>query len=34
MLYLDHAATTAVHPEVTKEMEPYMGEVYATPSGV
>lgn len=34
MLYLDHAATTAVHPEVTKEMEPYMGEVYANPSGV
>lgn len=34
MLYLDHAATTAVHPEVTKEMEPYMGEVFANPSGV
>lgn len=33
MLYLDHAATTAVHPEVTKEMEPYMGELYANPSG-
>lgn len=34
MLYLDHAATTAVHPEVTKEMEPYMGELYGNPSGV
>lgn len=34
MLYLDHAATTAVHPEVIKEMAPYFGELYANPSGV
>ncbi|MCI8771319.1 MAG: cysteine desulfurase [Lachnospiraceae bacterium] len=34
MIYLDHAATTAVHPEVIREMEPYFGELYANPSGV
>ncbi|HBI62756.1 MAG TPA: cysteine desulfurase NifS [Lachnospiraceae bacterium] len=34
MIYLDHAATTAVHPEVMKEMMPYFGELYANPSGV
>ena len=34
MIYLDHAATTAVHPEVVREMEPYFGELYANPSGV
>jgi len=34
MIYLDHAATTAVHPEVLCEMEPYFGELYANPSGV
>ena len=34
MIYLDHAATTAVHPEVVKEMIPYFGELYANPSGV
>ena len=34
MIYLDHAATTAVHPEVMKEMIPYFGELYANPSGV
>lgn len=34
MIYLDHAATTAVHPEVLREMEPYFGELYANPSGV
>lgn len=32
MLYLDHAATTAVHPEVLDEMKPYFGEMYANPS--
>ncbi len=34
MIYLDHAATTAVHPEVMKEMVPYFSELYANPSGV
>jgi len=34
MIYLDHAATTAVHPEVMKEMIPYFSELYANPSGV
>ena len=34
MIYLDHAATTAVHPDVLREMEPYFGELYANPSGV
>lgn len=34
MLYLDHAATTAVHPDVIREMTPYFGELYANPSGV
>lgn len=33
MLYLDHAATTAVHPEVIHEMQPYFDKLYANPSG-
>lgn len=32
MLYLDHAATTAVHPEVLKEMQPYFCDMFANPS--
>lgn len=32
MLYLDHAATTAVHPEVINEMQPYFNKLYANPS--
>lgn len=34
MLYLDHAATTATHPEVVKEMIPFFNEVYSNPSGI
>ena len=33
MLYLDHAATTATHPEVIKEMLPFFQDVYSNPSG-
>ena len=28
LIYLDHAATTAVHPDVLKEMLPYFTEYY------
>lgn len=34
MIYFDHAATTAVHPAVIDEMEPYFGKLYGNPSGV
>lgn len=33
MIYFDHAATTAVHPEVVNEMEPYFERLYGNPSG-
>ena len=33
MVYLDHAATTATHPEVIKEMLPFFQDVYSNPSG-
>ena len=32
MIYLDHAATTAVYPEVIREMTPYLHEYYYNPS--
>lgn len=34
MLYLDHAATTVVRPEVREAMEPFAAEAYGNPSGV
>ncbi|WP_053219072.1 cysteine desulfurase family protein [Virgibacillus senegalensis] len=33
-IYLDHAATTPVHPEVTKSMVPVLEEVFGNPSSV
>ncbi len=33
-MYLDHAATTAVRPEVREAMAPYLDEWYGNPSGV
>lgn len=33
-VYLDHNASTPVHPEVTAEMLPYFGEVFGNPSSV
>ena len=32
MIYLDHAATTAVYPEVIREMTPYLHDYYYNPS--
>ena len=34
MIYLDHAATTGVRPEVLEEMLPYLQEEYCNPSSV
>jgi len=34
MIYLDHAATTPVLPEVAQAMEPYYDRKYANPSGL
>jgi len=33
-VYLDHNASTPVHPEVLAEMLPYFGEVYGNPSSI
>ena len=33
-IYLDHAATTAMLPEVREAMMPYLGEAFGNPSGV
>ncbi len=33
MIYMDHAATTALHPSAYKAMEPYLQEQYGNPSG-
>ena len=33
-VYLDHNASTPVHPEVVAEMVPYFGETYGNPSSV
>lgn len=33
MIYMDHAATTALHPEAARAMEPYLKEQYGNPSG-
>jgi len=34
LIYLDNAASTAVHPEVVKEMLPYFGVQYGNPSSI
>jgi len=31
-VYLDHAATTPLHPEVLKKMQPYFSDIFANPS--
>lgn len=34
MLYLDHAATTAVRPEVREAMAPFLDDAFGNPSGI
>lgn len=34
VIYMDHAATTPVYPEVIQAMQPYMEESYANPSAI
>lgn len=31
-IYLDNSATTALHPDILKEMEPYFSKIYGNPS--
>lgn len=33
-IYLDHAATTPLHPDILERMLPYMTEIYGNPSSV
>ena len=33
-IYLDYAATTPVHPEVTRAMLPYLGDAFGNPSAI
>ncbi len=33
-VYLDHAATTAVHPEVLQTMLPYLQDQFGNPSSI
>lgn len=33
-IYLDHSATTRVHPEVREAMLPFLGEVFGNPSSI
>ena len=34
MIYLDHAATTRLDPEVLAEMMPYLGDYYGNASSI
>ncbi len=34
LIYVDHAATTYIHPDVLKEMMPYMTEMFGNPSSI
>ncbi len=34
IIYMDHAATTGMHPEVLRAMQPYFHDRYGNPSGI